>query len=61
LFTSYKVKDKLVPYIAIASPVICFFLSEYSEYLFFGNRIGFELLIINGLLTFTGLFLIKTR
>ncbi|MCD4697111.1 MAG: sodium:solute symporter, partial [Bacteroidales bacterium] len=41
LFTSYKVKDKLVPYIAIASPVICFFLSEYSEYLFFGNRIGF--------------------
>jgi len=59
LFTKFKVKDKLVPYVAIISPVICFFLSEYSERLFNGNKIGFELLLINGLLTFAGLFFVK--
>ena len=54
LFTKYNVKDKLVPLIAIASPVICYILNLYIPF-------GFELLIINGLITFIGLFLIRTK
>ena len=56
LFTRRKVNDKVTPAIAILSPVICFFLSKYSIQLFNGYKFGFELLLLNGLLTFTGLF-----
>lgn len=52
LFTKRPVKDNLVPFIAILSPVICFFLSVYSKQLFNGYELGYELLIINGLITF---------
>ena len=47
--------DKAVPFIAILSPIICYILNMYSEQLFFGYKFGFELLILNGLLTFIGL------
>ena len=50
-----KVIDKAVPFIAIASPVICYFLKMYSKQLLFGYQFGFEILIINGLLTFVAL------
>ena len=52
LFTKYQVKDKLVPIICISSPVICYILNLYIPF-------GFELLILNGFITFLGLFLIK--
>ena len=50
-----KVIDKAVPFIAVASPVISYFLKLYSPQLFGGYKIGFEILIINGLLTFIAL------
>ena len=50
-----KVIDKAVPWIAIASPVISYLLKMYSPQLFGGYKIGFEILIINGLLTFLAL------
>jgi Na+/proline symporter len=55
LFTNRQVKDKVTPYIAILSPVVCYFLSMYSEELFNGYKFGFELLLLNGFLTFLGL------
>ena len=61
LFTSWKVKDKFVPVVAIASPIICYILSAYSVLWFSGYKFGFELLIVNGILTFTGLFLIRRK
>ncbi|MCH7656699.1 MAG: sodium:solute symporter [Bacteroidetes bacterium] len=61
LFTKFKVKDKLVPWVALFSPVICYILNIYSETLLGGYRFGFELLILNGLITFTGLYLIKEK
>jgi SSS family solute:Na+ symporter len=61
LFTRFRVRDKLVPLVAVLSPVICFFLSRYSEQLFHGYRFGFELLVLNGLITFIGLLLISRR
>jgi solute:Na+ symporter, SSS family len=53
LFTKRKVNDRLTPIIAIVSPIICYFLSRYSEVLFNGYKFGFELLLLNGGLTFT--------
>jgi Na+/proline symporter len=57
LFTKRKVNDRVTPFIAILSPVICFFLSKYSVQLFNGYKFGFELILLNGFLTFAGLWL----
>lgn len=57
LFTARKVKDSFTPAIAVMSPVICFFLSKYSVQLFDGYKFGFELLLLNGSLTFAGLYI----
>lgn len=59
LFTKYSVKDRWVPLIAVISPIVCYLLSENSADIFYGYHFGFELLILNGLLTFFGLYIIK--
>ena len=59
LFTKYSVRDRWIPLVALLSPVICFFLSAYSVDIFHGYRFGFELLILNGILTFVGLLLFR--
>ncbi|NOQ24872.1 MAG: sodium:solute symporter, partial [Bacteroidales bacterium] len=59
LFTKYKVNDKYVPIVAIVSPIICFVFNHYSQIILGGYQIGFELLILNGLITFMGLFIIR--
>jgi Na+/proline symporter len=61
LFTRRIVNDKITPAIAIFSPVACFFLSKYSVELFNGYKFGFELLLLNGLLTFIGLYIFSKR
>jgi len=59
MFTKYKVKDKWVPVIAVMSPVICYIISIYDIFLLAGYNFGFELLILNGLITFMGLLIIR--
>ena len=54
-----NVKDKWVPFICLASPVICFILDRFQKDLFGSFEIGLELLIINGGITFLGLWLIS--
>lgn len=61
LFTTRKVKDKLVPVICVVSPVISYILSANSEAWFNGYKIGIEVVLINGLITFLGLFLISSE
>ena len=61
LFTKFKVKDRLVPWVALLSPVICYVLNVFSDTLLGGYQFGFELLILNGLITFIGLYLIKEK
>ena len=56
-----SVRDKLVPYICIAAPIICLMIDKYQKELFGSFEIGLELLIINGGLTFLGLLLISKR
>jgi Na+/proline symporter len=61
LFTKRKVTDRITPFIAIVSPLACYFLSRYSEVLLNGYKFGFELLLLNGLLTFIGLYIFSRK
>ena len=55
MFSKFSIKDKWVPIVCIVSPIICYIVKDNSEVWFNGYQIGFELLIINGMLTFGGL------
>ncbi|MGQ9619512.1 MAG: sodium:solute symporter [Bacteroidales bacterium] len=61
LFTKRKINDRATPFIAIISPVTCYFLSSHSVELLNGYRFGFELLLLNGFLTFAGLWLFSRK
>ena len=54
LFTKKQTNDRLVPYICIASPLVCYALDTITQHLW-GYHFGYELLMLNGLLTFLGL------
>ena len=53
--------DKVVPYIAIMSPIVSYVLNLYSKQLFNGYQFGFEILIINGLITFMALMICSKK
>ena len=59
LILKRKVKDNLVPIVCLLAPVICYILNIYSKELFNGYKFGFEILILNGALTFVGLLMIS--
>jgi len=61
LLTRRKVRDRWVPVVALLSPVLCGVLSAFSEEWFRGYRFGFEILIVNGFISFLGLWLISLR
>ncbi len=56
LFTKWQVMDKLVPAIAILSPILTYLIS-INSLKWFGFEFGFFVLILNGLLTFLGLLI----
>lgn len=58
LFTKWRSRDRFVPYVAIASPFICFTIDRVV-YQSTGYQFGYEMLMFNGLLTFTGLALLS--
>lgn len=55
-----QVKDKATPWIAVASPVVCFALDTATSQ-FMGYKFGYELLMLNGALTFLGLWLVSVK
>ena len=56
LFTRRQPIDRFVPYICIASPLFCYALDTTTQTIW-NYRFGYELLMLNGLLTFGGLWL----
>lgn len=56
LLTQRHTNDRLVPIIAVVSPVLCFIIETLTRR-FTGYQFGYELLMLNGLLTFLGLYL----
>jgi Na+/proline symporter len=61
IITRRAVNDGVVPIVCIAAPLITFLLKSFSPQLFFGYQMGFETLLVNGLLTFLGLWMIGDR
>lgn len=60
LFSKWKVKDKFVPIIAIASPFLGYFISDFCSSRF-NFEFGFFILILNGALTYLGLILLRRK
>ena len=60
LFTSRKVKDKWVPLLCLIAPISTFLISHYSHKIF-GFDFGFFVLVLNGFLTFIGLYLLQEK
>ena len=58
LFTKRRVNDKMTPWIAIASPLICLAIDTITAKVT-GYKFGYELLMLNGALTYLGLFVVK--
>lgn len=61
LFTKYHIKDRYAPFVAIASPLICLAIEQATVHFVKSYTMGYELLILNGLLTFIGLMLIRDK
>lgn len=59
ILTRRTLNDRLVPIITIGAPVICALLELYQEQLFGTYRLGLELLMVNGILVFAGLWAIS--
>ena len=61
IFTKFNIKDNYVWLVAIISVVLSYVLDANSTTLLNGYQFGYELLIVNGMFTFAGLFLIKDK
>ena len=56
MFTKIQIKDKFSPIVCTISPIICVIIQVLS-----GNSLGYELLLLNGFITFVGLMLIRRK
>src|SRR5438045_3538969 len=61
ILTRKQVKDRFAPYVCLIAPLICFVLDSNSKLFFNGYQFGNELLILNGGITFLGLWMISKR
>jgi Na+/proline symporter len=62
IFTKRRLPESVaVPVICLAAPAVCYYVSDHAVKWFNGFQIGIELLILNGLLTLIGLFIISTK
>ena len=61
LTTKYQLKSKYLPIVCLLSPVLSYVINCHSEQWLWGYRFGFEILLLNGLICFVGLLLIRQR
>jgi Na+/proline symporter len=59
IITKRIVKDKLVPIVCVISPILSYLISLNTEEFLGGYKVSIEILIINGLITFAGLWLVS--
>ena len=60
LLTKRSVNDRYVPYICIASPILIYLIDTLTTQ-YTGYRFGYELLLLNGFITFAGLYLLRSK
>jgi hypothetical protein len=56
-----KLREQLVPIVCLAAPALTWVLAEQAPIIFNGFKFGYELLLVNGLITFLGLTLLRRR
>jgi hypothetical protein len=61
VFTTRQVRDRLVPLVCVVAPILSYILSLNSVAWFSGYVFGIEILIVNGLITFAGLWVISRK
>lgn len=61
ILTKRSLRDYLTPVVCVLIPICCYLLASNSEALFGGYKFGYELLILNGVLTFLGLSMISKK
>ncbi|MEW6022625.1 MAG: sodium:solute symporter [Pseudomonadota bacterium] len=61
MLTRRTLTDRLVPFVTIGAPILCALLEHYQQYVLGNYRLGLELLILNGILVFAGLFAISQK
>lgn len=61
ILTKAKLRDKLVPLVCVIAPLLTHLINIYSQDLLFGYKFGYEILLVNGLLTFLALILITEK
>ncbi|MDX5422379.1 MAG: sodium:solute symporter, partial [Hymenobacteraceae bacterium] len=59
LYTRRALRDRLVPVICAVAPLLTYIISYNSKDWFWGYEFGFEILILNGFITFAGLMAIS--
>jgi len=61
IFTRHRTNEKWVPIITILAIGFSYLTSLYSGELFNGYKVGFEIVVLNGLLVFGGLYLTRRK
>jgi len=61
IFTRFKVKDRWVPMVCLLSPFLTFGIGKFAPAYLGGYQFGFELLIVNGAITFFGLLMLRRK
>ncbi len=61
MLTQRPVRDAWVPAVAVAAPLLCWWIDANQKRLFGGWQIGLEFLVLNAALTFVGLWLVSKR
>jgi len=61
ILTTRRVRDAWVPLVAVAAPALCWLVDAYQAQLFGRWQVGLELLLLNGAITFAGLWAVSRR
>jgi energy-converting hydrogenase Eha subunit A len=59
ILTQRTVRERWVPWVAFASPALCYALDANQRALFGNYQLGLEILLVNGALTFGGLWMLS--
>jgi Na+/proline symporter len=61
ILTKRHLNDSMAPIVCLAAPIICYILKLNTNTLLGGYQIGIEMLILNGAMTFAGLWVLSKK
>lgn len=61
IFNKRQIYDRYTPLVAVAAPILCYILQSHSEQWFNGYQMSYELLILNAIFTYIGLWILTCR